>query len=103
MHSHSFSEQFYCPDGADPYDPNTWELEHAEPKTLIAAIARLEKEDPESFNTACEAANIYPKDECVHWELLHFARETVNAVDDYRSPIRVYLSEDFHHYVEVFC
>lgn len=111
--SHSYSDEFYCVEGSDPYDPNTW----GNRCNLSNQLARMQRDENEDFRAVCELATadlllndtdnpegdvIDPDGECVLWDLLYYVKDKVNTVDGlHGEPTTVWLDHKREHTVEV--
>lgn len=95
-YSLSFSEEFYSPEGVGPYECTE---RTDRPTTLIEAIRSMSVRD---YRQACRLANIDPTTECADWELMQYARESIDSCDALSSPIGVYLDHEHTIKVQVF-
>lgn len=85
-----FCETFYAPEGADPYNPNTWQTDTDRPYTLIAAIFKMERSE---FCEACQLAGIDPDSEASHWQLMTHAQQYDESAT-FCVPAEYYLDPD---------
>lgn len=88
--SHSFSHDFYMPEGSDPYDVVACPDDY--PTTLGEALLAMQEREPEEWAELCERADVYPSGELAWHDVMTWVREEVNCVTDRPHRTVVYTS-----------